>query len=54
VAKEAFKSGKTVRELCQEKMRTGTLKKKESEVVVREAELKAALDPRSMTEPEKG
>jgi fumarate hydratase class II len=53
VAKEAFKSGKTVRELCLEKMRAGTLKKKDSEVVVREAELKAALDPRSMTEPEK-
>jgi fumarate hydratase class II len=54
VAKEAFKSGKTVRELCLEKIRAGTLKKKDSDTLVREAELKAALDPRSMTEPEKG
>jgi fumarate hydratase class II len=53
VAKEAFKSGKTVRELCLEKIRAGTLKKKESNDSVREAELNAALDPRSMTEPEK-
>ena len=53
VAKEAFKSGKTVRELCLEKIRGGALKKKESGDVVREAELNAALDPRSMTEPEK-
>ena len=53
VAKEAFKSGKTVRELCLEKMRAGTLKKKDSDAVVREAELSAALNPRSMTEPEK-
>jgi hypothetical protein len=34
-------------------MRAGTLKKKDSETVVREAELAAALDPRSMTEPER-
>jgi fumarate hydratase class II len=53
LAKEAFKSGRTVRELCQEKMRAGTLKKKNSEAVVKEAELRAALDPRGMTEPEK-
>jgi fumarate hydratase class II len=53
IAKEAFKSGKTVRELCLEKMHAGTLKKKDSDAVVREAELNAALDPRSMTEPEK-
>jgi fumarate hydratase, class II len=53
VAKEAFKSGKTVRELCLEKIRGGNLKKKETGDVVREAELNAALDPRSMTEPEK-
>jgi fumarate hydratase class II len=53
VAKEAFKSGKTVRELCLEKMKAGTLKKKDSEQVVRETELNAALNPRSMTEPEK-
>jgi fumarate hydratase, class II len=54
VAKEAFQSGKTVRELCREKMRAGTLKKKDSDAVVSEAELNAALNPRSMTEPEKG
>jgi fumarate hydratase class II len=54
VAKEAFKTGKTVRELCLEKMRNGTLKKKDSDAVVTEAELNRALDPRRMTEPEKG
>jgi fumarate hydratase class II len=53
IAKEAFKSGKTVRELCLEKIRAGTLKKKDSDAVVKEAELTAALDPRGMTEPEK-
>ncbi len=53
VAKEAFKSGKTVRSLCLEKMKAGTLKKKDSDAVVTEAELNAALDLRSMTEPEK-
>jgi fumarate hydratase class II len=53
VAKEAFKSGKTVRDLCLEKMKAGTLKKKDSDQVVREPELTAALNPRSMTEPEK-
>ena len=53
IAKEAFKTGKTVRELCLEKMRAGTLKKKDTDAVLREAELHAALDPRSMTEPEK-
>ena len=53
IAKEAFKNGKTVRELCLEKMRAGTLKKKDSDAVVREAELNAALDPWGMTEPEK-
>jgi fumarate hydratase class II len=52
IAKEAFKSGKTVRELCLEKMGAGTLKKKDSDQVVREPELNAALDPRRMTEPE--
>jgi fumarate hydratase, class II len=51
LAKEAFKSGQTVRELCLDKMRAGTLKKKDSDAVVKEAELTAALDPRSMTEP---
>jgi fumarate hydratase, class II len=53
VAKEAFKGGKTVRELCLEKIRAGTLKRKDSNDAVRESELNAALDPRSMTEPEK-
>ncbi len=53
VAKEAFKSGKTVRELCLEKMKAGTLKKKDGDAVVKEAELNAALNPRGMTEPEK-
>jgi fumarate hydratase class II len=51
VAKEAFKTGKTVRQLCLEKMRAGALKKKDSEAAVSEAELNAALDPRRMTEP---
>jgi fumarate hydratase, class II len=54
IAKEAFKVGKTVRELCLEKIKAGTLKKKDGDVVVKEAELSAALNPRSMTEPEKG
>jgi len=53
VAKEAFKTGKTVRQLCLEKMRAGTLKKKDSETAVTEAELSAALDPREMTEPDR-
>ncbi|HEV3204550.1 MAG TPA: class II fumarate hydratase [Gemmataceae bacterium] len=53
VAKEAFKTGKTVRELCLEKMKAGTLRKKDNNAVVREEELNAALNPRSMTEPEK-
>lgn len=53
IAKEAFKSGKTVRELCLEKIKAGTLKKKDSDTVVKEAELNKALDPRAMTEPEK-
>jgi fumarate hydratase class II len=53
VAKEAFKTGKTVRAVCLEKIRAGTLKKKDSDAVLREAELNAALDARSMTEPER-
>jgi fumarate hydratase, class II len=53
IAKEAFHSGKTVRALCLEKIRSGTLKKKDSDQTVREAELNAALNPRSMTTPEK-
>src|SRR6516165_3042832 len=51
IAKEAFKVGKTVRELCLEKMRAGTLKKKDGDAVVTNAELNKALDPRGMTEP---
>jgi fumarate hydratase class II len=52
IAKEAFKSGKTVRELCLEKMQAASLTKKDGTAVT-EAELTAALDPRSMTEPER-
>ncbi len=54
VAKEAFKAGKTVRDLCLEKIRAGTLKKKDGAAAVKESELSAALDPRGMTEPERG
>ena len=54
IAKEAFKVGKTVRNLCLEKIKDGSLKKKDADVVVKEAELNAALDPRAMTEPSKG
>ncbi len=39
LAKEAFKTGKTIRELCREQS------------VLPEAELNKALDPWSMTEP---
>jgi fumarate hydratase class II len=53
VAKEAFQTGKTVRQLCLEKMTTGTLRKKDSTAVVSEAELSRVLDPRGMTEPER-
>lgn len=53
LAKEAFKSGKTVRALCVEKIKGGTLKKKDGGDVVKEAELNAALEPRGMTEPER-
>src|SRR5438067_3637493 len=53
IAKEAFKAGKTVRELCMDKIKAGTLKKKDNDKVVSEAELNAALNPRRMTEPEK-
>jgi fumarate hydratase class II len=51
IAKEAFKAGKTVRDLCLEKMRAGALMKKDSGAAVTEAELTKALDPRAMTEP---
>jgi len=53
LAKEAFKVGKTVRQLCLDKIKAGTLKKKDSDQVVQEAELTAALNPRSMTEPDR-
>jgi fumarate hydratase class II len=53
IAKEAFKVGKTVRDLCMEKIKAGTLKKKDSDAVVTVAELNGALDLRAMTEPEK-
>ncbi|MBM4067708.1 MAG: class II fumarate hydratase [Planctomycetes bacterium] len=53
IAKEAFKSGQTVRKLCLAKIKAGTLKKKDSEAKVTEVELSAALNPKSMTEPEK-
>jgi fumarate hydratase class II len=53
IAKEAFKIGKTVRDLCLEKIKAGALKKKDSDTLVKEAELNAALNPRSMTEPDK-
>jgi fumarate hydratase class II len=54
IAKESFKSGKTVRDLCLDKLRAGALRKKDSGAPVQEAELTAALDPRGMTEPERG
>src|SRR5207253_31280 len=38
IAKEAFKSGKTVRDVCLEKIKAGTLKKKDADLVVKEAE----------------
>jgi len=53
IAKEAFHGGKTVRELCLEKIRAGTLKKKGTDATLTEGELNAALDARRMTEPEK-
>ena len=40
LAKQAFESGKTIRELCRE------------ENILPEDQLKEALDPRSMTEPQ--
>jgi fumarate hydratase class II len=54
LAKEAFRSGKTIRELCQARLQTGTLKRKENDRPITEAELRAALDARGMTEPERG
>ena len=53
IAKEAFKVGKTVRDLCVDKIKNGTLKRKDGGVVVTIAELNAALDLRGMTEPER-
>ena len=42
LAKEAFKTGKTIRQLCEEKK------------ILPEEQLKEALDPRRMTEPRRG
>jgi fumarate hydratase class II len=53
IAKEAFKTGQTVRQLCLDKLRAGALKRKDG-AAVKETELQAALEPRGMTEPEKG
>ena len=53
LAKEAFKTGVTVRDLCLAKIKAGTLKKKDSETLVTIGELSTALDPRDMTMPEK-
>jgi fumarate hydratase class II len=53
IAKEAFASDRTVRDICQEKLRAGTLRKKNGTPVT-EAELNAALDARRMTEPQSG
>jgi fumarate hydratase class II len=53
IAKEAFKAGKTVRDLCLEKIKAGTLRRKDSDQIVKVEELNAALDPRAMTEPER-
>ena len=50
IAKEAFKSGGTVRELCENKIRDRTLLKKDSGDVVTQKELAAALDPQGMTD----
>jgi fumarate hydratase class II len=50
LAKEAFRSGRTVREVCREKLNEGTLRKQDG-TAVSAAELDAALDPRAMTEP---
>jgi fumarate hydratase class II len=52
LAKEAFKEGKTVRQLCQEKIKAGTLKRKDTSAIVTDAELTRALDPRAMTQPD--
>jgi fumarate hydratase, class II len=52
IAKEAFKTGKTVRELCLDKIQKSQLRRKDGTKTVTEAELSAALDPRSMTEPQ--
>src|SRR5947209_8341300 len=46
LAKEAFKAGVTVRALCLDKMRAGTLRKKDGGAPVTEAEINAALNPR--------
>jgi fumarate hydratase class II len=53
IAKEAFRTGKTVRQVCLEKLHAGTLRKKDSGAPVQEQELNEALDPRRMTEPQR-
>ena len=40
-----------MRDLCLDKIKAGTLKKKDSDTVVTAAELDKALNPRGMTEP---
>jgi fumarate hydratase class II len=52
IAKEAMQSDRTVREVCQEKLRAGELKKKGTSHPITQEELDAALDPRRMTQPE--
>ena len=52
IAKEAFRSGKTVRELCLEKMKSQPRSRRKIPMrLVTEAQLHAALNARSMTEP---
>ena len=53
IAKEAFRTRKTVRALCLEQMSAGTLRKKDSRDAVNEDELNSALDLRAMTAPDR-
>jgi fumarate hydratase class II len=52
IAKEAFRTGKTVRMLCTEKLQANLLKRKDTDQPVTRADLDQVLDPRSMTEPD--
>ncbi len=54
IAKEAFASGQPVRTVCLDLLKAGKLRKKDTGAAVSEAELHAALNPRSMTETERG